>query len=325
MRIGTKLAGLLGTMILVSMLTFLLTQLLPGDPVVSVLGASYDTKTPTGLAQIASVRKELGLDKALPVRYLDWAGKAVRGDLGRSFGTNSGGIKTTRILKERIPITLELMLLTQLASIAVAIPLGVYSAYRQGKLLDRIITYGSFAMLSLPAFVLALILVFVFAVKLKWLPTGGYTRLTADLWQNLRSVIIPVLTLSLGLIPVYARLIRSEMVSTLQEDFILMARAKGMPDRHVLFRHALKPSSFSLLTVIGIQIGALIGGSVIVEFLMSMPGVGFALVDSVGQREYQVVLGLVLVITAFYVGANFVVDLLYSVLDPRIRRGSSRN
>jgi peptide/nickel transport system permease protein len=217
-RIGTKLAGLLGTIVLVSMLTFLLTQLLPGDPVVSVLGSAYDTKTPTGQAQIALVRKELGLDKPLPVRYLDWVGKAARGDLGRSFGANSGGIKTTRILKERFPITLELMILTQLVAIGLAIPLGVYSAYRQGKLLDKIITWGSFATLSLPGFVLALILVYVFAVKLRWLPTGGYTRLTADLGQNLKSVIIPVLTLSLGLAAVYARLIRSEMVSTLQED-----------------------------------------------------------------------------------------------------------
>jgi peptide/nickel transport system permease protein len=325
LRIGTKLAGLLGTIVLVSMLTFLLTQLLPGDPVVSVLGSAYDNKTPTGQAQIAQVRKELGLDKALPVRYLDWVGKAVRGDLGRSFGANSGGIKTTRLLKERFPITLELMVLTQFVAIALAIPLGVYSAYRQGKLLDKIITWGSFATLSLPGFVLALMLVYVFSVKLRWLPTGGYTRLTDDLAKNLKSVVIPVLTLSLGLAAVYARLIRSEMVSTLQEDYILMARAKGLSDRHVLFRHALKPSSFSLLTVIGIQIGALIGGSVIVEFLLSMPGIGLALVDSVGQREYQVVLGLVLVITAFYVGANFVVDLLYSVLDPRIRRGSTRN
>jgi peptide/nickel transport system permease protein len=325
LRIGTKLAGLLGTIVLVSMLTFLLTQLLPGDPVVSVLGSSYDNKTPTGQAQIAVVRKELGLDKSLPLRYVDWAGKVVRGDLGRSFGVNSGGIKTTRLLKERFPITLELMLLTQVVAIALAVPLGVYSAYRQGKLLDKIITWGSFATLSLPGFVVALILVYVFAVKLRWLPTGGYTRLTDDLAKNLKSVVIPVLTLSLGLAAVYARLIRSEMVSTLQEDYILMARAKGLPDRYVLFRHALKPSSFSLLTVIGIQIGALIGGSVIVEFLMSMPGIGLALIDSVGQREYQVVLGLVLVITAFYVGANFVVDLLYSFLDPRIRRGSTRN
>jgi len=227
-------------------------------------------------------------------------------------------------LKERIPVTLEIMILTQLVAIALAVPIGVLSAYRRGKLVDRIITWGSFATLALPSFVIALVLVYIFSVKLRWLPSTGYTRLTADLALNLKSMVIPVLTLGLGLAAVYARLIRSEMVSTLQDDYILMATAKGLPPRNVLFGHALKPSSFSLLTVIGINIGTLIGGSIIVEYLMGIPGVGLALVENVGKREYQVVLGLVLVITIFFVAANFVVELLYSVLDPRIRRGSTR-
>lgn len=324
MRIASKLAGLLATLVLVSIMTFLLTQLLPGDPVVSVLGSAYDAKSERGRAQIAVVRKELKLDRALPVRYLDWVGGVVTGDLGRSFSSGTGGLRTTRLLKERLPVTLEIMFLSQLLAIAIAVPLGIIGAYRQGKLVDRAITTGSFATIAVPNFVLGLFLVFVFSVKLKWLPTFGYTRLTDDLGKNLKSMVIPVLTLALGLGAVYARLLRSEMVSTLQEDYILMARAKGMSSRWILLRHALRPSSFSLLTVIGINVGALISGSVIMEYFMGIPGVGSALVENVTRREYQVVLGLVLVITIFYVVANFIVDLLYSVLDPRIRRGNSR-
>jgi peptide/nickel transport system permease protein len=321
MRIATKLAGLVGTVVLVSMLTFLLTQLIPGDPVVSVLGSAYDSSTPTGQQQIAQVRKDLGLDKSLPARYVDWARKALTGDLGHAFGQNSGQIKTTRLLKERLPITLEIMVLTQILALVLAIPLGVWSAYRRGRALDHVITWSSFVVLAIPTFVMTLILVYAFSLKLHWAPTTSYTRISDDLGKNLRSVAIPVVTLALGLAAVYARLVRSEMCATLQEDYILMANAKGMPKWKVLFGHALKPSSFSLLTVVGINIGTLIGGEVIVEYLMGIQGIGLALVDSVGQREYQLVLGLVLVITVFFVASNFVVELLYSALDPRIRRG----
>jgi peptide/nickel transport system permease protein len=324
MKIWSKLGVLAITVLLVSMTTYAITLLLPGDPVVSVLGSAYDNKTPTGKAQIELVRKELRLDRAVPMRYLLWAKGAVTGDLGHKVGKSTGGISTTRILKERLPVTLEIMLLTQLVAIMLAIPLGVLSAYRKGKATDNVIAGSSFALLALPNFALALILVYVFSIKLKWLPSVGYTRLTEDLGKNLRSMVIPVLTLAVGLAAVYTRLLRAEMSATLQEDFIQMATAKGIKPWRVLLGHALRPSSFSLLTVIGINVGALIGGAVIMENLMAINGVGTALVESIFQREYQVVLGLVLVITLFYVFANFIVDLLYTVLDPRIRRGSTR-
>jgi peptide/nickel transport system permease protein len=323
-KIGTKLGVLAITVFLVSLVTFLLTLLLPGDPVVSVLGSGYDNKSVGGKAQIEVVRKELRLDRAVPMRYILWAKGAVTGDLGHKVGGTSGGLTTTRILKERLPVTLEIMILTQLMAILLAVPLGILSAYRKGKTSDSIITGGSFAMLALPNFALGLILVFIFSVKLKWFPSVGYTRLTEDLGKNLRSMVIPVFTLATGLAAVYTRLLRSEMAATLQEDFIQMATAKGIRPWRVLLGHALRPSSFSLLTVIGINVGSLIGGAVIMEQLMSINGVGTALVEAIFQREYQVVLGLVLVITIFYVVANFIVDLLYTVLDPRIRRGSTR-
>jgi peptide/nickel transport system permease protein len=324
MRFGTKLGGLLATVILVSMMTFLITLLLPGDPVVSVLGSSYDPKSDVGKKQIEVVRKELNLDKSVPVRYFLWAKKAATGDLGRSFGASSSGIKTTRILKERLPVTLEIMVLTQILAILLAIPLGTLAAYRQGRFLDKAISTTGFGLLALPNFALALILVFIFSVKLKWLPSGGYTRLSDDLGKNIKSMIIPVFTLALGLAAVYVRLLRAEMSATLQEDFILTATSKGLKPWRVLLRHALRPSSFSLLTIIGINIGALVGGAVVMEYFMSIPGVGSALVENISRREFNVVLGIVLVITVFYVVANFIVDILYSFLDPRIRRGSTR-
>jgi peptide/nickel transport system permease protein len=322
MKIGTKLGVLGVTIFLVSLVTFLLTLLLPGDPVVSALGSAYDNKTPSGQAQIEMVRKELRLDRAVPMRYALWAKGVVTGDLGHKVARTSGGVTTTRILKERLPVTLEIMVLTQVLALALAIPLGAWSAYRKGKPADTIITGASFTMLALPNFALGLALVYLFSIKLKWLPSVGYTHLTDDLGKNLRSMVIPVCTLAFGLAAVYARLLRSEMAATLQEDFIQMATAKGIKPWRVLFGHAFRPSSFSLLTVVGINVGGLIGGAVIMERLMSINGVGSALVEAIFEREYQVVLGLVLVITAFYVAANFAVDVLYAVLDPRIRRGN---
>lgn len=324
MRFTTKLVSLVATVILVSFFTFLLTQLIPGDPVVSVLGPAYNTQTEEGRAQIELVREELGLNDAFPVRYFNWAKGVFTGDLGNKIGVNSAGITTNRILKERLPVTLEIMLLTQIFALLVAIPAGILSAHKEDRLADKSVTGFSFAMLALPTFVIALILVFVFSVKLGWLPSSGYTRLTEDLSENLKSMIIPVLSLGLGLAAVYTRLLRAEMISTLKEDYILMAKAKGISSRRVLLRHALRPSSFALLTIAGINIGALIGGAVIIEQFMAIPGVGGALVQAVAEREYEVILSLVFVISMFYVVANFLVDLLYSFLDPRIRRGTSR-
>lgn len=324
MRLTTKLASLVATVILVSFFTFLLTQLIPGDPVVSVLGSAYNPGTPEGREQIEVVRKELGLDDPYPVRYFNWAKGVFTGDLGNKIGVNSAGITTNRILKERLPVTLEIMVLTQILALLISIPAGVWSAHRENKAPDKAITGASFAMLAMPTFVIGLLLVWLFSVKLGWLPSSGYTRLTEDLGENLRSMIIPVLSLGLGLAAVYTRLLRAEMISTLKEDYILMANAKGISPRRVLLRHALRPSSFALLTIAGINVGALIGGAVIIENFMAIPGVGSALVQAVAEREYEVILSLVFVISMFYVVANFIVDILYSFLDPRIRRGATR-
>ena len=324
MRLTTKIGSLVATVVLVSFFTFLLTQLIPGDPVVSVLGPAYNEQTVEGRAQIEVVREELGLNDSFPVRYFNWAKGVFTGDLGHKIGVNSAGISTTRLLRERLPVTLEIMFLTQLVALLIAIPAGILSAHKEDRLLDKSVTGVSFAMLAMPTFVIALILVYIFSVKLGWFPSSGYTRLTENLGENLRSMVIPVASLGAGLAAVYTRLLRAEMISTLKEDYILMAKAKGISPRRVLLRHALRPSSFALLTIAGINIGALIGGAVIIEQFMAIPGVGSALVQAVAEREYQVILSLVFVISMFYVVANFIVDMLYSFLDPRIRRGGQR-
>ena len=311
MWLAHKAVRLLVVLFAVSVLTFLLTSLLPGSPVNDILGPRA-----TDPVLAAQVRHDLHLNDSLPVRYEHWLGGVLHGNFGRAYNDNE---KVTDIIRQRLPVTLELLIAAQLLSLAVAVPLALISAYRAGSRLVRTITATSFGALSIPDFVIAIVLVFVFAVRLHWLPATGYTHLTDSVTGNLRSIALPTITLALPLSAVYTRLLRSDLIATLQEEYILMARAEGLPPRRILFRHALRPSSFSLLTVLGINTGALIGGAVIVEYLFALPGMGSRLVDAIGRREYIIVQGLVLVIAVGYVVANFLVDLLYGVLDPRVR------
>ena len=314
-QILRKLVTLVPTVLLVSMLTFFLTSLLPGDPALQVLGSAEPSQQ-----AIEAVRKDLGLDKPLPVRYVSYLGDTLRGDFGRSYRTRQPVLQA---IGERLPVTAEIGLVALLVSILVAIPLGVLSAYRANGPVDRGITTVSFGLLAIPSFMTALLLLYVFAVYLNVLPATGWTRITDDPVQNLRSVILPATALGIGQLATYTRLLRSDMIATLQEDFVSMARAKGLPTWRILFRHALRPSSFSLLTIVGLQVGALIGGAVIVEQFFALPGVGRLLFDSIAQRDLVMVQGVVLFLALATVFANFAVDLLYSVLDPRIRRGAS--
>lgn len=309
-----RLPSMVATLLVVSFLTFLLTSLLPGDPVVQILGpeGAQDEQA------VATVRDDLHLDDPLPARYVSWLADAVTGDLGRSYLT---GQQVTEAIGERLPVTAEIGLLAIVIALAVAIPLGTFSAFRAGGVADRIITGTTFGVLAIPNFMMAILLIWLFAETLGWLPTTGWVRLTDDPLDNLRTAIMPALSLAIGELAVYSRLLRADMITTLQQDSITMARAKGMPTRRILFRHALRPSSFSLMTVVGLQVGAVIGGSVIVETLFALPGVGRLLVDSILRRDLIMVQGVALVIAVSFVVINFVVDLLYSLLDPRIRHG----
>lgn len=311
-----KVPWLLFTMLAVSFLTFMLTSLLPGDPARSILG---DQATPEA---IAAVRDDLGLDRPLPVRYLSWLGNALTGDLGRSYQT---GQEVTSAIKDRVPVTLQLGLMAVGIALVLAIPLGIISAYRSGGGVDRVITGGTFALLSVPSFMMAILLIYGFAVYFRLFPATGWTRFTVDPMESLRGAFLPAFSLAGVNIAVFTRLLRSDMIATLQEDYVTMAEAKGLSTPRILFRHALRLSSFSLLTVVGIQLGAVIGGSVVVEEIFALPGVGRLLFSSILGRDLVMVQGVVLVISAAYITVNFVVDLAYSFLDPRIRHGHARS
>lgn len=314
MRWLLKLIALVAVVIIVSMLTYLMTDLLPGDTATTIAGANASDPV-----FVSRIRKELDLDKSLPVRYSKWATSAVKGDFGRSLEENPEPVADK--LKRTIPNTLQLLLLAELVAVIVAVPIGVYSGYRANGKFDKFTTGLSFFLLATPAFVMGVVLIAIFSVKLGWLKVTFVPLSQGSLFESLKSSIMPVITMSVGIIAVYVRLLRSDMIATLQEDYILNARAKGLKPSYILFRHALRPSSFSLLTVAAINVGTLIGGSVIVEYLFAIDGVGNLLVQSISKRDLLTVQAVVLIISVAYVAVNFLADLFYSTLDPRIRRG----
>jgi peptide/nickel transport system permease protein len=266
--------------------------------------------------ELAEIRADLRLDEPVHSRYASWLGDALAGDLGRSYRTRQTVVDA---VGERLPVTLELVVLSLAISLAIAVPLGTLSAYRAGGVLDRLIAGGSFGALAIPSFMLAVLLVYVFAVELGWFPASSWTPLTEDPVENLRSAFLPALAMATTNVAIFTRMLRSDMIATLQEEYVTAARAKGLPPSRILVRHCLRPSSFSLLTVAGLAVGNLLGGAVIVEQLFALPGLGRLLLTSIGQRDLVTVQGVVLVITVAFVLVNGLVDVLYAVLDPRIR------
>ena len=312
--IGRKILYLIPVLFAVTVLTFLLIKLLPGDPAVDILGPGA---TP---AAVQEIHHQLGLDKPLPAQYVHWLGNAVHGNLGQSYQNNQS---TVSALRQRLPVTIELIILSQLIAFAIAVPLALVAATKPNGLVDRLATTAAFGFLAIPDFILGVVLVFVFAVHWHVFPATGYTYLTANPVLNLKAMTLPAVTLAMASLAVYFRLLRTDLIATLQQDYIAMARSKGLSTRYIMVRHALRPSSFSLATVSGLQVGALIGGTFITESIFALPGVGSLAVQSIYSRDYLVVQGTVLVIAVGYVGINFVIDLLYTVLDPRIRRAGA--
>ena len=310
--LGRRLLYLLPVLLAVSLLTFLIAALLPGDLAYVMLG---DQATPE---KIAALHKLMGYDLPLWQRYLQWLGNVLMGDLGRSFRT--GEVVLSTIL-ERLPVSIELMLLAQVIAFGVSVPLAILCAVHRGGAIDRCLTGVAFGKLSMPGYLVAILLIYLFAVELNWLPATGYVPFHEDPWGNLRSLLLPALTLGFGEYPVLMRVLRSDMIATLQEDFIAMAKAKGLRSARILFVHALKPSSLTLVTVAGITIGRLIGGALIVESIFALPGIGRLLIGSIYARDFIIMQGVVLFVAAAFVIVNFIVDMLYALLDPRIRHG----
>lgn len=307
----TKLLSLVPVLFAVSLMTYLLLSLLPGDPALQILGTEGASEE-----SLRTVRADLGLDDPLPIRYLGWLGDALTGDLGRSYQSNQ---EVVDVIAERLPVTVELVLLSVVFGVVLAILLGVSSAYRAGSRYDKTVTAVTFGLLAVPGFVLALVLIFVFAVAYQVFPATGWVPFTVDPLANLRSAFLPALSLAVTGVAVQTRLVRTEMITTLQEDYVTLARSKGLPTWRILFRHALRPSSFSLITVVGLEIGGLLGGAVVIEEIFALPGLGRLLFQSIAGRDLMVVQGAVLVAAVGFVVVNFVVDVLYSFLDPRIR------
>jgi peptide/nickel transport system permease protein len=212
-----------------------------------------------------------------------------------------------------------LLVLSQIIALAVAVPLGILSALRPGGNLDKAAGAGSFGLLAFPPYVLAVLLVLAFAVRFRVFPATGYVPFTEDPLGNIRDLLLPAITLALGSIAIYVRVLRAEMINTLQENFIIMARSKGLPTRQILLRHALRPSSFALVTVAGLSVGGLIGGAFLIEQVFALPGIGLLTLQSVYDHDFLVVQGVVLVVATVYVVVNFLVDMLYLVIDPRTR------
>ncbi|HEY4168555.1 MAG TPA: ABC transporter permease [Reyranella sp.] len=310
--IGRRLVYLLPVLLAVTLLTFLIASLLPGDLAVTILG---DQATPE---KVAALRAQMGLDLPIWQRYLLWLWDVLHGDLGRSFRT---GETVLAAVTDRLPVSLELMVLAEALALVIAIPLAILCAVKNGSATDRFLTGLAFGKLSLPPFMVAILLIYLFAVSLNLLPAIGWVPFAEDPVANMRSFVLPALTLAIAEWPVLMRVLRSDMIATLQEDYIAMAKAKGLKPARILLVHALKPSSLTLVTVTGINIGRLIGGTVIVESIFALPGIGRLLVGAIYARDFIILQGAVLFVAVGFVIVNFIVDLLYAVLDPRIRHG----
>ena len=310
--IARRLLYLVPVLLAVSMLTFVIASLLPGDLAYTILG---DQATPE---KVEALRHDMGLDQPIALRYLGWLGHVMQGDLGRSFRT---GQTVLQAVAERLPVSLELMVLAEIGGLLIGVPLAIICAAKSGGAFDRFMTGTAFGMLSVPTFLSAILLIYLFAVQLGWLPATGYVPLTEDPVGNLRFFVLPALTLALAEWPGIMRVLRSDMIAALQEDYIALARAKGLKPSRILFVHALKPSSLTLVTITGINIGRLIGGALITETIFALPGIGRLLVSAIATRDLIILQGVVLLVACGFVIMNFIVDLLYAVLDPRIRHG----
>jgi len=309
-----KFIHLLAVVFAVTALTFMMLNLLPTSIAHEIAGQNATA------GNVAALQKQLGLNDPVLVRYGRWLADALQGNLGSSLVT---GQPVARIIAAHLPVTLELLLLSQLFALLLAVPIGIISAWRADSKIDRLFGAIGFGLVSIPSFALAIVLIFFFSLRLKWFPATGYTALDDGAWQNLKSFVLPALSIALVEWVTLMRVLRSDMISTLQEDFILLARAKGLPTWRILIRHALRPSCFSLITLCGLHIGNLIGGAVIIEQLFALPGVGRLLLSSIFAQDFPMVQGCVLLIAVSYVTVNFLVDTSYGLLDPRVRKEES--
>ncbi len=305
-----RLLQLIPVLFVVGTVVFFAFRIVPGDPAQLALGVDA---TPEALA---ALRHEFGLDRPVLVQYAIWLGGVLRGDLGIS--RLEGHRRVTEVLRPKIPVTLELVLLGVTFALALAVPLGIAAAVRAGGRIDQLGRVVALMGFSTPSYWLAILLMLLFSIRLRWLPAGGYTAPGEDLLQHLRALVLPVVTVGSIQAASLMRFLRAGMLEVLSLDYIRTARAKGLAERTVIYGHALKNSLISLITVLGTNIGALLGGLVVTEQIFAWPGLGWQMVTSIMIRDYQVVQGAVLYTALMFVTINLVVDVCYVLLDPRI-------
>jgi peptide/nickel transport system permease protein len=313
-----RLAIAIPTLIVVTLLTSGMLSLIPGDPSKVALGVQW---TPEAGKEYLS---SLGLDRSLPERYVSWASKAVRGDFGISYYDK--GPVMDRIMRG-FSLSLQLVLFALVLSLLIAVPIGIYAAYREGSRIDRFINTMSFGFLAVPGFVLAVLLLVIIGLRAKsgesyWFIVD-YKSFFDNPLQCLRSLFLPALSIAIGQSASFIRIIRTDMSTTLKDDFVLMAKSKGLSDKYILLRHAFRPSSFTLMTVVGVAVGQLIGGLVIVESFFNLNGLGTEVFRSILQRDYATTLGAVTLVTLVFIVIATFVDMMYGVIDPRVRMARS--
>ncbi len=305
-----RLAATIPVMLLVAIIVFLLVHLAPGDPA-SVIAGDNATSD-----QIAAIRASLGLDEPLWRQFAIWIGNVLRGDLGHSLFWNQS---VSELILQRMEPTLSLAVTTLLLAVTIAITLGVLASWKAGSLLDRTVMGVAVTGFSVPVFVVGYLLVFVFAIQLRWLPVQGYRPIAEGIWPWLERLILPSLALGLAYVALIARITRTTMLEVLSEDYMRTAEAKGVATRPMLLKHALKNAAVPIVTIVGIGVALLIGGGGITETVFNIPGIGRLVVDAIARRDYPIIQGVILVFSGVYVLVNLAVDISYTFFDPRVR------
>jgi peptide/nickel transport system permease protein len=305
-----RLLSTLPILAVVAIVVFFIIHITPGDPASVMLGEEAGEQEKTEL------RKQLGLDLPIAVQFVNWLLSVLRGDLGDSYFSKES---VTKAFWEHLGPTFSLALLAQIIAILIAIPIGVMAARKRGTIVDQTVMGVSLLGISLPSFLLGLFLILLFSVQLKWLPVAGYKPLAAGLWNHLRYLILPSLALGFMQAALIARMTRSSMLDILSDNYIKTARAKGLKEKVVIYKHAFRNAFIPILTVIGQTFGGLVTGAAVVETVFNIPGIGQLIITSVERRDYAVIQGTVLLITVTYVFLNLIIDLLYGIIDPRVR------
>lgn len=310
-----KILSIIPMLLIVSIILFSMMSMLPGNAALMILGDMGDTQ------QLARVESTLGLDQPIYVQYFHWLSGVLKGDFGRSFLTSQPVVK--RIL-ERMPVTVELILLSVAFATIVGVPVGILCASKRNSASDYAASVTAMIGVAMPAFWIGMLLIMLFSIKLKWLPASGYASFASNPVKNLRTMALPVFAAGISLAATIVRQTRSAMLDVLKQDYIVTAEAKGQRRSVLLFKHALKNAAIPVVTAISMQISSMIGGSVVIEQVFLLPGMGKSMVDAIFQRDYPIVMAQALLIASFVVLINTVVDILYIIIDPRISHAKSR-